>query len=138
MDHAAPVRLVEEPRAHARAAERTNALEIHATRRERVECLDRIIAALHADDADGRTPEPRGEREEQRRAARFAHARAAVGIDDVVDQQIAEADEIGRHAVTCAFANATATARTREGSSAFDHTPPCFTDEPTISPSASE
>ena len=131
-----PQTFVEQPRAHAVAAKAAHAVQQHAALLEALERFDRVVVAEQAHAADARAPQRGRDRRVQDRAARLRHARGAVGKDDVVHEQVAEQHEFRRGGHFPSARNASAFARTAAGSSAFDQSPPCFTDEPTMMPCA--
>ncbi len=114
-----------------------HAVEHRAARAQPVERRRRVVRPHDAHAPDAGPPGRRGEGRVEERAAGLAHRRPPVFEHEVVDEQVARAHHVGRHRGGSA-SNARATSATARGSSGADHTPPRFTDEPTMKPSARE
>ena len=86
---------VEQPVAEARRLDRAHARQVDATHLERLQCARRVVGSGDRHHADVRAPQSSAECFVQHRTARLRAAAATVGVDDVVDHEIADAHEIG-------------------------------------------
>src|SRR5262245_39652318 len=85
---------VEQPRPEPRSAEGLHALQVDPSGGEGVESPSGVVVALAGHDTDAHAPQARSERGVEDRPSRRAHARAAVGEHDVVDEEVPEDDEV--------------------------------------------